>query len=52
MTVIQLSEDQFTTLAEAAFKDDSLNLTSLTVLSLQEGTLIQSASGEYLLVKK
>lgn len=52
MTVIQLTEDQFTTLAEAALNDDSINLTSLTVLNSQEGTLIQSASGEYLLVKE
>lgn len=52
MTVIKLTEDQFTTLVETALKDDSINLTSLTVLDSQEGTLIQSASGEYLLVRK
>ena len=52
MTVMQLTEDQFTTLAEAALKDDSISLTSLTVLNSKEGTLIQSASGEYLLVRK
>lgn len=50
MTVTQLTEDQFTTLAEAAIRDDSINSTSVTVLNSQEGTLIQSASGEYLLV--
>lgn len=52
MTVTQLTEDQFTTLAETAVKDNSINLTSMTVLSSQEGTLIQSASGEYLLISE
>jgi len=52
MTVTQLTEEQFTTLAEAAVKDNSINSTSMTILNSTQGTIIQSASGEYLLVSE
>lgn len=52
MKVVQLTEEQFITLAEAAIKDDSINSTSMSVLQSTEGTIIQSASGEYLLISK
>ncbi|WP_171264013.1 hypothetical protein [Acinetobacter sp. ANC 3903] len=52
MTVTQLTEEQFITLANTAVKDDSINSTSMTVLKSTQGTIIQSASGEYLLVSE
>ncbi|WP_153228199.1 MULTISPECIES: hypothetical protein [unclassified Acinetobacter] len=52
MTVTQLTEEQFTTLAEAAVKDNSINSTSMTVLNSTQGTIIQSVSGEYLLISE
>lgn len=52
MKVMQLTEDQFITLAETAVKDESINSTSMTVLKSMQGTIIQSANGEYLLISK
>lgn len=52
MTVVQLTEEQFIVLAETAVRDDSVNSTSMTVLQSTHGTIIQSASGEYLLISK
>ncbi|WDE15141.1 hypothetical protein KMZ14_10280 [Acinetobacter schindleri] len=52
MTVMELTEEQFTTLAEVAVKVNSINSTSMTVLKSTMGIIIQSVSGEYLLVSE
>lgn len=52
MTVTQLTEEQFITLTEAAVQDNSINLTLMTVLNSTQGTIIQSVSGEYLLISE
>ena len=51
MKIITLTEDQFLNLAESATQETPTNLTSM-VLKIENGIIIQSASGEYLLISE
>lgn len=52
MKIITLTEDQFLNLAESATQETPKNLTSMAVLKIENGIIIQSASGEYLLISE
>jgi len=52
MTVLQITETQFIHLVAQASKDESIELDSINVFDCDTGILIQSASGEYLLIIK
>lgn len=52
MNIKQITQEQFIDLADNAEVDTSINAPSMSILKLTDGIIIQSASGEYLLITK
>ncbi|MBC6675620.1 MAG: hypothetical protein H9L35_05115 [Acinetobacter sp.] len=52
MKVETLTEEQFLNLADSATQEIFTNLTSMAVLKIENGMIIQNVSGEYLLISE
>ena len=50
MNIKPITLDQFTDLAQEAEVETSINLPSMAILKSEDEIIIQSASGEYLLI--